>query len=355
MTGAGAPRQIWFRAAGVPLAEASADPFVPAALVPAMRLGLPLHVEGSVSARLLRGTVRYQEILNAWYPELRVVPVTAAAAAGAGAAAPARAIAFFTGGVDSSYTVRKHRDHIHDLVFVHGFDVPLGDIELRRLVATRLREAASWLSKPLIEVETNVRESTSDLAAWQGQYHGAALAAVALALAPSCTTAYIASTRPYRNLIPMGSHYILDPLWSTETLELVHDGCEYDRFRKVAALAEDGEALRWLRVCWQNPGGAYNCGTCSKCLRTMTYLRAVGALERCATFARPLDLRGLRSMDVRTGLRFDLEQALEHAEARGKDPALVRELSRILAARPRPRWVRTARAALSALRARVRP
>ena len=74
------------------------------------------------------------------------------------------------------------------------------------------------------------------------------------------------------------SHPALDPLWSTEAVEVVHDGAETRRVDKVAALAASPLALRYLRVCWENRGGAYNCGRCGKCMRTMVDLDLAGAL-----------------------------------------------------------------------------
>jgi len=45
-----------------------------------------------------------------------------------------------------------------------------------------------------------------------------------------------------------------------------------------------------LRVCYKNTKGTYNCGTCDKCLRTMTNLYIAGALEKAETFPHQLDL-----------------------------------------------------------------
>ena len=38
----------------------------------------------------------------------------------------------------------------------------------------------------------------------------------------------------YAHLGPLGSHPLLDPLWSSEDVELVHDGCEATRLDKLA-------------------------------------------------------------------------------------------------------------------------
>jgi hypothetical protein len=95
--------------------------------------------------------------------------------------------------------------------------------------------------------------------------------------------ALIAATHRREQAVAWGSHPDLDPLWSTEALEIVHDGTGASRAEKAARLAGEPEAMRHLRVCWQNPDGAYNCGVCRKCVVARVTLDSVGALERCAT------------------------------------------------------------------------
>ena len=65
--------------------------------------------------------------------------------------------------------------------------------------------------------------------------------------------------------ILFGSHPLLDPLWSTETLAFVHDGCEANRMEKVRRIAESPLLLEGLRVCVDDRGpDVYNCGSCWK-------------------------------------------------------------------------------------------
>ena len=39
---------------------------------------------------------------------------------------------FFSGGGDSFYSFLKHRTEITDLIFIHGFDISLANLELRK-------------------------------------------------------------------------------------------------------------------------------------------------------------------------------------------------------------------------------
>jgi hypothetical protein len=323
---------LWYR---LPQGSAPADAsaFLAAALLPAMQEGDRLEVAGEVSPRLLGAASTIQDIYHAWNPHWRRIPIHARGREAGPPRSERGGACFFTGGVDSFYTVFKHREAITALIFVHGFDVPLTNHALRETVSTAMKRVASALQQPLFEVETNLRQFADRYVSWD-YYHGAALASVALLLSPQWSRIYVASTRSYATLIPMGSHPLLDPLWSTEHTEVVHDGCEAARVDKVAALAGCDLVLNTLRVCWENPAGAYNCGRCEKCLRTMIDLRIAGALDRCTTFARPLDLGAVSRMVVDRKAGY-LEESLAAIERRGTDPALANALRTALARRRR--------------------
>jgi hypothetical protein len=180
----------------------------------------------------------------------------------------------FSGGVDSFYTVLRRRREIDALVFVHGLDVRLDD-PLRESVVDGVRAAASELGLGLVEVATDVRRVTDRYVAWEDS-HGAALAAVAHLLSDRFHTAVVPATSTYDALYPLGSHPLVDPLWSSERVRLVHDGCEADRVQKTAHIATSPVARRWLRVCPRYGGEPYNCGRCEKCVRTMVAARLAG-------------------------------------------------------------------------------
>ena len=167
------------------------------------------------------------------------------------------------------------------MILVHGFDVAPGKSALWDTVSQQIGNAARQLDKPLVEVETNARSLLDVYTHGTIIAMAAALASVALALAPRFQTMYIAGAYPYDFLMPRGSHALLDPLWGTEELEIIHDADRANRWQKLAALVESEVALQWLRVCWHNTDGAYNCGICRKCLSVMAYLDAAGALQRC--------------------------------------------------------------------------
>jgi len=325
----GKRHDIWYRVSAGPIADGPNSLFA-AALIPAMRFGTPLRIEGTVSSRLLKQAETIQDIIHVWYRDFQKIAVVShGTTAGNGHSTTAKGVGcFFSGGVDSFYSVLKHRDEITHLIFVHGFDLKLEDEPLRDRIAEKIRQVAKELGKPLLEVETNLRTFSDQYTDWGQHYYGSALASVALLLSPLLQKVYIASDDTYAYLEPWGSGPLLTPLWSTESVEISLDGCEASRVEKVAKIVASETVLKSLRVCWKNLEGAYNCGRCEKCLRTMVSLRAVKALERCQTFDRPLDLSlvaWLDTSDEKT-TRVYTQESFEFVKRNGNDPELCEAL-----------------------------
>lgn len=303
-------RGIWIES-DVPLAD-TPQWSIPLRLVRAVADGETANL-GSVSQLLASNLVTIRDILAAWIGG-RQIPL--AFELSSDAAAPCSGVSlFFSGGVDSYYSLIKHRDDVENLVLVHGFDVPLADTKTFALAEAQARDAARLFGKRLIVVRTNLHWEQSRIPCGWGMYHGAALVAVAHALAPNHGKMYIASSYSYADLHPWGSHPLLDPLWSTEAVQLVHDGGE-TRMDKLRVLVQYHEVLARLRVCWENLGD-YNCGLCEKCIRTMLGLRALG-VEHCAAFPDTLTPELVRQQ----GLNHDAVLFWRELLGAGLPPAL---------------------------------
>jgi diphthamide synthase (EF-2-diphthine--ammonia ligase) len=300
------------------------------ALMPAMRQSRTLCVTEPVSPRLLEAVPTIQDVLSNWeqrfpvYGRYRRVRVEATARAAVRRASGRGVAAFFSGGADSFYTLLRHRDEIDALIFVHGFDFPPGDGALARTIADGIRRAAADLGKPLTEVETDLRGFSDPYAFWES-YHGAAMASVAHLLAGRFARIYVPATLTYAHLSPLGSHPLLDPLWSTEAMELVHDGCEASRLEKLDYIAGEPAAVQWLRVCWENRGATYNCGRCEKCLRTMVALHALGRLGEFTAFPDVVDPVAVARVNL-PEVAYTWEASMRMLHQKGTDPALVRVL-----------------------------
>lgn len=182
---------------------------------------------------------------------------------------------------------------ITHLILIHGYGVALDRTALFVRVLAHARAAAKRLGRGLVVVRTNAKAPLGGVD-WNRYGHGPVRASVGLALGGLLHTALIPSGRatldPFK---PTASHPGVDPLWSTEGVEFVHDGADTTRTDKLGLIATSDLALRHLRACWENRDGAYNCGRWEKCLRTMAALKLAGALGRGEQFPdriAPVDL-----------------------------------------------------------------
>jgi hypothetical protein len=270
-----------------------------------MKLGQPLQVNAAVSPQLLANITRIQEIFHTWYPEFKIIPVMAKEVKpNEGNSGPGIG-SFFSGGVDSFYTLLKNQETITKIIYIHGLDIWLDDVEFRNQVSRELREVANELQKPLIELETNVRQFVDAYLDWGYHSHGPVLASICHLLADEFYKVLMPATHTYQALYHWGSHPLVDPLWGSERLEIVHDGCEANRLQKITRIAQQPIALNRLRVCYENLRRGkknlqhqYNCGACEKCLRTMVSLHLVDALGRCKTFPGRLDLERMKTIEI---------------------------------------------------------
>ncbi len=263
--------RLWYRVPKAYAVSRTADPFVTAALLPAMAKGEPLEVDPhlTVSPRLLANLERLQDIHHSWNPALRKVPVSARTAV----PAPLNAgtFSFFSGGVDSMYTFLTRADELTHVVYIHGFDFFLDPAVYQRAV-DRHSAFVHGFGKTLIPIQTNhnpfgYRYNLSVIL-----YQGGVLAGVAQLL--GFPRVYISSTYSYDQMAPLGSHPLMDPLWSSEAVEIIHYGAEMRRPDKLRAITACAPALADLIVCANEINA--NCGKCEKCLRTMIPLRLLG-------------------------------------------------------------------------------
>ena len=241
--------------------------------------------------------------------------------------------------MDSFYTAVKHtsvdapaKSRITHLVSVKGLDVKLGDNALWMEVVGHLRESAAELGCSWVEcADKRAQDDAGTFVPW-GMYYGSVLAAIGLGLKGFWNTVMIPAAQSYADLYPGGSHPVMDPLWSTESVRILNDGAEATRIDKVARIAQSDTALRHLRVCWENRLGQYNCGKCEKCLRTMVNLQVAGVLHKCRTFNRPLNYGEIGRIAFTSPAQQSLMlQNYRAAIQSGSDPQLIRALRQCVA------------------------
>jgi hypothetical protein len=350
-----APFPLWWRfpARCAPFLRVdNGDPWLAALLVLAMQTGEDLTIPAPVSPRLLGALADIQAVFTSFYKRLRPVTIVTSARGKAWPDEDAGVGLFFSLGVDSYYSLMKNRrEHPADsrslthLISVNGFDVTYegDDGEFRLALLRNFERVAAAFDLTLVPVSTNIRRVGVRLVPWTA-LHGAALASVVLALGGFFRRISIAASTTYDKLYPWGSHPVLDPLWSTETLEVVHDGCELNTIDKTAVVAQLPLALETLRPC-AGHGDEYNCGRCEKCLRTMLDLLAAGALERCQTLPHEIEPEWVRD-GIRPGGPIhvaDYQRRLDALSATGRAPAVCQALAAHLALGMNPRFTGSAR------------
>ncbi|HPD60833.1 MAG TPA: hypothetical protein PKV48_03620 [Thermodesulfobacteriota bacterium] len=321
---------IFFRSNDISLTQNS-EALLSVGLLPSMRSGSALVTEGTISRRIFQSLDPICDFYCALNPSLKRIKVKSTVADPKGPPKENRIGVFFSAGVDSFYTFLKHQEEITDLIFIHGFDIPLDNDGLRRRVSEMIREIGSHFGKRVIEVETNLRSFIHPYLRWLHS-HGIAFASVGNLLFPFFRRIYIPASHTYANatFYLLGSHPALDPLWSTETLEFVHDGCEATRIAKIAFLSKSDVALKCLRVCGQNIDDGFNCGRCEKCIRTKINLHIAGALNRCAAFDSQLDPGHIEKISFKEmGPRLFAEENLNALKDRPGDRDLYDALQKI--------------------------
>jgi hypothetical protein len=285
--------------------RATGDFATAAALLPVLSTVGQTRMTQPLSAPLAASLPRIADVFAGWDAQFSRGTLWPADGQ-APAVAPAEGVgSFFSGGVDSFYTLLTNLDRITHIIFVAGFDLSTSTHpDIVEQAVDVARKVGAELGKEVVVVATDVRSTYDGLVPWP-YAHGPALAAVAHALSPVLGTVLIPATYHVDHLFPWGSHPDVDSLWSGDATAIEHDGAEATRATKVERIAQSDLALAHLRVCWRNLDRAYNCGRCEKCLRTMMSLAAVDSLDRCGTLARNLPWRLILSSGI-----YD-----EHAQA----------------------------------------
>ena len=263
-------------------------------LLAAMRTGSTLVVDAPLSPTLAARLPLVQAILATWFDELHSIPPVVAPVGRRRAPRRRTTAQFFTGGVDSFATHRRHPE-VDALLYIH--DQVHDTAEVRSRVHDMLATVARDSGTRLVEFDYDIRSFLDRYAEWGAQSHGLTLAAVAALTSGEFETVLLPASHTYRDLLPWGSHPLLDPLLSGDGQGIVHDGADLTRLAKLALIAEDPVAMANLRVCWKAVH-ELNCSRCEKCLRTMIALTIVGAAGRARTFDWTVDLLDVRDLEI---------------------------------------------------------
>ena len=240
-TDGSARQKLWYRVPSqhTGTVTSSADPFVLGLLFLAMEKRADLVVHGQVSPSLLRNLSEFQDAWASWLPkQFGQVVISADKEKEVVIGSQELAIAAFTGGIDSCFTVWRHRTghcgrwqrKVEAGLFVHGFDIPLKQEEAFERASSRARDTLSSLGVRLLTMATNLKEMIPD---WS-YTHGAGLASCLMLTQRRYSVGLIGSSFSYSDLeTPWGSNTITDHLLSSQRFQVIHDGAAFERSEKI--------------------------------------------------------------------------------------------------------------------------
>lgn len=305
--------------------------------------------EGPINRVIYQHLPQIMDFFQAWKPHLyrpnlpNVTPVERPVNPQTGSGL------FFTGGIDSFFTLFEYFDQITHLVYIHGLEMSLDNLPLRSQISEMLRKVGKELGKNVIEIETNIRKFSSNYAG-RRITHGFELTGVAYLLQKHFNRVWISNGVTYDQIIPQSMHPEITSLMESQVMGISFVGNDLTRLEKTAFLSRRTDylsempnfsiqvtpeqsrlTLDTLRVCNENRKGAYNCGRCEKCLRTMIDLKLLNTLDQCTSIKEPLDLSRVARLDIQKYTqRTYIENTLLELKRTNRDPELQKALRKAL-------------------------
>jgi hypothetical protein len=302
-----ATQEIYFQTKEDRLKDIACNPhaFLVACTLPAMRFGEKrIFIDAEICPELRSGLISAMRLICSWYqwyvPEKDLVRIEAKNQKKVVFSDDPKTAGFlFSGGIDSLATLRanrlnyasEHPGSIKSGLLVYGLEVR--ELETFETVRASVSILAHDTGVDLIPVYTNIRTLGPENDGvfwkdfWVNEYMGATFAAIAHIFSKRLSSLSINSCHDIPNLMPYGSHPLLNPMYSSSDLRIRHEGIHLSRFEKVRLISDWDLALQHLRVCNDTAyylPGRLNCGKCEKCVRTMLAFVAAGVLEKVGAF-----------------------------------------------------------------------
>ncbi len=329
-------KELWFSTSekyAYGLCETRLDGFLIGMIFPAMVYGENIHLEGCVSNKLLFNLNNYViPLLMTFSPSAKRIEITATETSseqfnshGIGTG--------FSGGIDSFCTIFDHyeleRDpkyRINSLLFLNVGSNGQGYTK-EELIVTRNKfySRYNYLSKFPNEIDLDFIPLDSNLHffhPWRHQLtHSLTSVSGALVMQniyskyfyASGGLSYLELFKFYEFLLNRDTALIdpiLLPLLSTESLEFIPDGTQYNRLEKTLHIINYEPVRSYLNVCAGRQESHENCSVCSKCCRTLMTLSLIGKLDE---FTHLFDIRKYKK-------KAELEYVCQQIVRQHKDP-----------------------------------
>jgi hypothetical protein len=325
----------------LPHIPSRSDHFALAALFPAMRSFDACIIHGEVSRSLLANLSELNAFWQFWRPQIysqvrwetdMVADKTLVSEQRSGH------LLAFSGGVDSSATLKRHTSeslgwrnlHIAGALIVHGFDIPVSDKEGFRTAHEKAERITSSVGVPLITARTNLRELPHH---WKDAFV-TKLASVLHVFNETFEGAVLAADEPYAfyafGNLARASNPVSNPWLGTCSFPVLADGLELGRLEKVRLISEWEAAVNNIRVCWEGGVPGENCGTCEKCVRTQLELVALGITPRENFKAHLCPGMVIRIRPQGKGALFCLSEILDYSNRNDLSAWWTKELAKVV-------------------------
>lgn len=296
------------------LADDVYDAFVPFVLYLGMAYHQDVHVEGEMSPLLYHNLTHYvMTIFNNFSRRTQPIKLTIDGLKIAEKGKEDLIGAGFSCGVDSMNTLYSNfvmnedeRFRVNSLFFFNcGQNGEYGEEKTKKVWQSRINlheKARKAMGLPAYYIDSNLHAFYSQrLPISHIGYIG--LCCCVLSVQKSVRRYYFANNLSYDEILKYGLEYrdkdifeysesFLVHLLSTELLEIVIDGCEFTRAEKLERIQDWDIARKNLDVCVDADVDGRNCSKCSKCMRTLLVLDAMGKLDN---FKDVFDLETYRS------------------------------------------------------------
>lgn len=319
---------LWFDSSDISL-RPSPEAFASAILIAALEKGYDIEINSPLNSTWISNIKKMAIILAKWWGYQQVESHGVGKTNLCGPEEPQTALCF-SSGVDSFFNLLHSRRKIDYLVYVHGYDIPLSDIDRMSSFLHSLQNVSEVTGASLIVIKTNLREHpVSSLVSWE-RAHGGALAATGHLLNSHIRNLIISASYPFAFNRPWGSHWETDPLWSSESLQIVHEGASFWRAEKLRTVVEEPLVRKHLKVCADNRDSWLNCCHCEKCIRTMLVLAQSGKLDDFPCFhdskslAKSIDELPFIGKDASVVYKALLDEGLEMQLAKSVEAILQR-------------------------------
>lgn len=193
---------------------------------------------------------------------------------------------FYSGGVDSTYTLLKHLDEKPILLSIWGSDIKFDNVDGWKKLHSTLHEGARFYDLEMNVFKSSFREFDNEWELtktfseklkdnwWHGVKHGIALLGhvAPFAFLHGITKMYIAATHSLEDeKVRCASNPAMDNHVKFSNCQVYHDGFEANRQKKINYITNYGNTNHKhlpLHVCWETQTGE-NCCHCEKCYRTI--------------------------------------------------------------------------------------